>query len=495
MRYRRLGEGHRAYLRSLPPAKRLREWAWLHLQFKFAPWALLRIGRRRVLAFLKDADYAEYLGKLEADRPASRAFAPPPDGNLRYGGVVMQRMFDPKTIAVIGASETEGSVGRTIMENAMASAGRTVYPINPKHPTILGLPTHAAIGDIAEEIDLAMVATPAATVPDVLAQCAAAGVHGAIVVSAGFSETGEKGAALETQIRDILRDSPMRVVGPNCLGVIRPTVGLNASFLRINPEPGNIALISQSGALGTGMLDWAIDAHIGFSMFASVGGMVDIDFADLVDFLGEDEHTRAILIYMESIGNARRFMSAARGFARNKPIIVLKPGRYAESAKAALSHTGSMAGGDEVYEAAFRREGVVRVHEVAGSVPRGGGSRLEAPAPGPRRRDRHQRRRSGRHGDRRDRGVRRTARMSVGSHDGEAERVASAVLEPRQPRRRAGRRGFRALRRRSPGVPRRRRRSTASCSSTRRRATRAPTRWPRRWPLSSRARTSRSSPC
>ncbi len=278
----------------------------------------------------------------------------------------MQRMFDPKTIAVIGASETEGSVGRTIMENAMASAGRTVYPINPKHPTILGLPTHAAIGDIAEQIDLAMVATPAATVPNVLAQCAAAGVHGAIVVSAGFSETGEKGAALETQIRDILRDSPMRVVGPNCLGVIRPTVGLNASFLRINPEPGNIALISQSGALGTGMLDWAIDAHIGFSMFASVGGMVNVDFADLVDFLGEDEHTRAILIYMETIGDARRFMSAARGFARNKPIIVLKPGRYAESAKAALSHTGSMAGGDEVYEAAFRREGVVRVHEVAG---------------------------------------------------------------------------------------------------------------------------------
>jgi len=277
----------------------------------------------------------------------------------------MRRMFDPTTIAVIGASESEGSVGRTIMENAMASAGRTVYPINPKHPTILGLPTHATIGDVAEEIDLAMVATPAATVPDVLAECVAAGVHGAIVVSAGFSETGEAGTALEERIREVLRDSTMRVVGPNCLGIIRPTVGLNASFLQINPDPGNIALISQSGALGTGMLDWAIDAHVGFSMFASVGAMVDVDFADLVDFLGEDEQTRSILIYMESIGNARRFMSAARGFARNKPIIVLKPGRYAESARAALSHTGAMAGGDEIYEAAFRREGVVRVHEVA----------------------------------------------------------------------------------------------------------------------------------
>lgn len=277
----------------------------------------------------------------------------------------MHRMLDPKTIAVIGASETEGSVGRTIMENAIASNGRTVYPINPRHDSILGLKTHGAIGDIAEEVDLAMVATPAATVPGVLEECVQAGVHGAIVVSAGFSETGEAGTALEQQIRDVLRDSPMRVVGPNCLGIIRPTVGLNASFLRINPEPGNIALISQSGALGTGMLDWAIDARVGFSMFASVGGMVDVDFADLVDFLGEDEQTRSILVYMESIGNARRFMSAARGFARNKPIIVLKPGRYAESAQAALSHTGAMAGGDEIYEAAFRREGVVRVHEVA----------------------------------------------------------------------------------------------------------------------------------
>jgi len=277
----------------------------------------------------------------------------------------MQRMLDPRTIAVIGASESEGSVGRTIMDNAMNSAGRAVYPINPKHETILGLTAYKSIGDVPAEIDLAMIATPAVTVPDVIAQCAAAGVHGCIIVSAGFSETGPEGALLDKRIREILHDSPMRVVGPNCLGIIRPTVGLNASFLQIEPEAGNIALISQSGALGTGMLDWAIDAHIGFSLFASVGGMVDVDFADLIDFLGEDEQTRSILVYMESIGHARRFMSAARGFARNKPIIVLKPGRYAESARVALSHTGSMAGGDEIYEAAFRREGVVRVHEVA----------------------------------------------------------------------------------------------------------------------------------
>jgi acetyltransferase len=277
----------------------------------------------------------------------------------------MREMFDPKTVALIGATESEGSVGRTIMENLMGSRGRTVFPVNPKHAKVLELPTFPSIGAVPEPVDLAVVATPAATVPDVLRECADAGVAGAIVVSAGFGETGKQGQALERKIRKILAGSPMRVVGPNCLGIIRPTVGLNASFLKVNPEPGNLALISQSGALGTGMLDWAVSAQIGFSMFASVGSMVDVDFADLIDFLGEDSSTRSILIYMENVGNARRFMSAARSFARNKPIIVLKPGRYSESAAAALSHTGSMAGGDEIYDAAFRRAGVVRVHEVA----------------------------------------------------------------------------------------------------------------------------------
>ncbi len=277
----------------------------------------------------------------------------------------MQRMLDPKTIAVIGATEQEGTVGRTIMENVMRSGDRSIFPVNPKHEIVFDLPCFPSIDAVPGAVDLAMVATPAATVPDILEQCAKAGVHGAIVVSAGFGETGKEGFALERRIKKTLRNYPMRVIGPNCLGIIRPSVGLNASFLSVEPEAGDIALISQSGALGTGMLDWAVSAHVGFSMFASVGSMVDVDFADLVDFLGEDRHTRAILIYMESIGNARRFMSAARSFARNKPIIVLKPGRYSESARAALSHTGAMAGADEIYEAAFRRVGVVRVHEVA----------------------------------------------------------------------------------------------------------------------------------
>jgi acetyltransferase len=277
----------------------------------------------------------------------------------------MQRILDPKTIALIGATESEGTIGRVIMQNLMRSDGRTLFPVNPHHETVFDLACAPSIGAVPECVDLAVVATPASTVPDVLLECAKAGVRGAIVVSAGFGETGKTGIALEKRIKTILRDYPMRVIGPNCLGIIRPTVGLNASFLTVQPTAGDIALISQSGALGTGMLDWAVSSHIGFSLFASVGSMVDVDFADLVDFLGEDPHTRSILIYMESIGNARRFMSAARSFARNKPIIVLKPGRYAESARAALSHTGAMAGDDEVYEAAFRRVGVLRVHEVA----------------------------------------------------------------------------------------------------------------------------------
>ena len=277
----------------------------------------------------------------------------------------MRKMLDPKTIALIGATETEGTVGRAIMENLMRSGERTLFPINPHHESVFDIPCLPHISAVPVPVDLAMVATPAATVPDVLLECAKAGVYGAIVVSAGFGEIGKEGLALERRIKKILADYPMRVVGPNCLGIIRPTVGLNASFLNAEPKAGDIALISQSGALGTGMLDWAVSAQVGFSLFASVGSMVDVDFADLVDFLGEDPHTRSILIYMETIGNARRFMSAAKSFARNKPIIILKPGRYSASAKAALSHTGAMTGDDEVYEAAFRRVGVLRVHEVA----------------------------------------------------------------------------------------------------------------------------------
>jgi len=275
-----------------------------------------------------------------------------------------KRMLSPKTIALIGASDKEGSVGRAILENLLLAKNRKIFPVNPNRTTVLGVACYPNIAGVPEHVDLAVVATPAAIVPRTVEECGNAGVPGLIIISAGFREVGEEGRRLESQIKEIRKKYGMRIMGPNCVGVIRPNISLNASFLKARPEPGNIAFISQSGALGSAILDWAVNAHIGFSMFASLGSMIDIDFGDLIDFLGDDPDTRSIMVYMESVGNARKFMSAAKGFARNKPIIVVKPGRFAESAKAALSHTGAMASDDEVYDAAFKRAGVVRVLEV-----------------------------------------------------------------------------------------------------------------------------------
>ncbi len=273
----------------------------------------------------------------------------------------IKRMFNPKTIALIGATDKEGAIGSTVMRNLLRSKDRKIFPVNPNRKTVMGVESFSALSNIPEEIDLAVIATPAQMVPDALIDCAETSLQGAVIVSAGFKEIGEEGKKLEDKISEIRKTHGMRIVGPNCLGIIRPTINLNASFLDVHPESGNIAFISQSGALGTAILDWAISSQIGFSMFASLGSMIDIDFGDLIDFLGDDLYTRSILIYMEGVGNARKFMSAARGFARNKPIIILKPGKYTESAKAALSHTGSMAGDDQVYDAAFRRAGAIRI--------------------------------------------------------------------------------------------------------------------------------------
>lgn len=272
-------------------------------------------------------------------------------------------MLSPKTIALIGATEREGAVGRVILENLL-SKDLKIFPVNPNRNIILGVECYPNIAKVLEKIDLVIIAVPAQKVPEIVEECGRVEVEGIIVVSAGFKEIGEEGRKLEEKIIEIRKKYGMRIIGPNCLGIIRPNIGLNASFLKVNPEPGKIAFVSQSGALGSAILDWAINAHICFSMFASLGSMVDVDFGDLIDFLGDDPDTRSIMLYMESIGNAKKFMSAARGFARNKPIIVVKPGRFAESAKAALSHTGAMVGDDKVYDAAFKRAGVVRVKEV-----------------------------------------------------------------------------------------------------------------------------------
>jgi len=277
----------------------------------------------------------------------------------------IKRILDPRTVALIGATEREDSVGRSIMDNLLLSKNRKIFPVNPNRKTVLGVQCYSKIADIPNHIDLAIIATPANTVPEIVEECGKAGVEGITIISAGFREVGEGGRNLEEQIEKIRKKYGMRIIGPNCLGVIRPSIDLNTSFLKVNPEPGKIAFISQSGALGSAIFDWAISAHIGFSIFVSLGSMIDVDFGDLIDFLGDDPNTKSIMVYMESVGNAKKFMSAARGFARSKPIVVVKPGKFAESARAALSHTGSIAGDDEVYDAAYKRVGVVRVKEIA----------------------------------------------------------------------------------------------------------------------------------
>jgi acetyltransferase len=280
--------------------------------------------------------------------------------------VHLDKIFNPKSVAVIGASDEEGSVGYALMKNFLDSGFEgEVYPVNIRKKEILGLKAYQTVEQITKTVDLAVIATPAKTVPDVLEQCGRAGIKGIIIISAGFKEVGPEGKALEDKLVEIKRKYGLRIIGPNCLGVIRPSINLNATFINRMPKPGNIAFISQSGALGAAILDWAIHENIGFSNFVSVGSMIDVDFGDLIDYFGTDPKTRSILMYIEGITDARKFISAARHFARTKPIIVVKAGKFIESAKAAASHTGSLTGEDDIYDAAFKRAGIVRVEEIA----------------------------------------------------------------------------------------------------------------------------------
>ncbi len=278
----------------------------------------------------------------------------------------LDKIFDPKSIAVIGASDKEGSVGYALMKNLteLGYQGK-VYPVNIHKNEILGFKAYKAVDQLSESVDLAIIATPAETVPGIVAQCGKTGINGIVIISAGFKEAGLEGIALEDEILSIKRKYGLRIIGPNCLGIIRPAIRLNASFTRRIPKLGNIAFISQSGALGTAILDWAIHQNIGFSSFVSVGSVIDVGFGDLIDYFGNDPKTRSILLYIEGITDARKFMGAARHFARTKPIIVVKAGRFRESAKAAASHTGSLTGEDMTYDAAFKRAGLVRVDEIA----------------------------------------------------------------------------------------------------------------------------------
>ncbi len=274
--------------------------------------------------------------------------------------------FRPRNVALVGATEKPGAVGRSILDNlTQTSFGGPVYPVNPKHETLRGLRCYPSVSAIGTGVEMAVIATPAETVPAVIADCASAGVKAAIVISAGFRETGPAGCALEDRIIREARAGGMRIIGPNCLGLMSPHHGLNATFANSMARPGNLAFISQSGALCTAILDWSHREHMGFSAFVSVGSMADVGWGDLIRYLEDDPKTRSIAIYMESVGDARSFMSAAREVALSKPIIVLKPGRSEAAAKAAASHTGALTGSDDVLDAAFRRCGVVRVDTIA----------------------------------------------------------------------------------------------------------------------------------
>jgi acetyltransferase len=278
----------------------------------------------------------------------------------------LDAFFSPRSVALIGASETAGTVGRTILWNLISSPfGGVVLPVNPKRKSVLGIKCYASIKDLPERVDLAVIATPAATVPGVIGECAEAGVPAAVIISAGFKECGPAGVELEAQILEQARRGRMRIVGPNCLGLMSPLTGLNATFAATMAKPGSVGFLSQSGALCTAILDWSLRENVGFSAFVSLGSMLDVGWGDLIDYLGDDPRTRSVIIYMESVGNARRFLSAARQVALTKPIIVINAGRSEAAAKAAASHTGALTGSDDVLDAAFRRSGVLRVQSIA----------------------------------------------------------------------------------------------------------------------------------
>ena len=277
----------------------------------------------------------------------------------------LDKIFKPKSVAIVGASDEEGSVGYALVQNLTEHDFKgEVFLVNIRKKEILGRKAYARLEDVPGEVDLAIIATPAKTVPGIVEDCGKSGIKGVIIVSAGFKEVGQEGRLLEEEIKRLRGKYDLRIIGPNCLGIIRPDMGLNATFLDKYPKSGKISFISQSGALGSAILDWATHENVGFNNFVSIGSMIDVDFGDLIDYFGTDPKTKSILMYIEGIADARQFMSAARHFAKTKPIIVVKSGKFRESAKAAASHTGSLSGEDSVYDAAFKRAGIVRVDEI-----------------------------------------------------------------------------------------------------------------------------------
>jgi acetyltransferase len=277
----------------------------------------------------------------------------------------LSTLFAPKSVAVFGASDSVDSVGQIVFRNMLESGFKgLLYPINSKHPEVQGKPAFASIADIGEPVELVVIATPPQTVPGIIESCGIRGVRAAVIITAGFGEAGDEGGALERDLLETARRYGIRLVGPNCLGIMRPSIGLNATFNKGGANIGNIAFVSQSGALCTAILDWAQSNDVGFSSVVSMGSSTDVDFGEILDYLVSDPDTHSILMYIEGIRNARRFMSALRAAARIKPVILVKVGRHAAGSRAAMSHTASLVGADDVFDAAVSRAGVVRVQTI-----------------------------------------------------------------------------------------------------------------------------------
>ena len=277
----------------------------------------------------------------------------------------LNTLFAPKSVAVFGASDRPDSVGQIVFQNMLESGFQgALYPVNAKNSQVQGKRAYARIADIAEPVELAVIATPPQTVPGIIEECGIHGVKAAVIITAGFGETGAAGAALEKQLLEAAHRYKIRLIGPNCLGVMRPSIGLNATFNKGGANTGNIAFVSQSGALCTAILDWAKSNDVGYSSVVSMGSSTDVDFGEILDYLVSDPQTHSILMYIEGIRNARIFMSAMRAAARIKPVILVKVGRHAAGSKAAMSHTASLVGSDDVFDAAVSRVGVVRVQSV-----------------------------------------------------------------------------------------------------------------------------------
>src|SRR3954469_1794785 len=296
-----------------------------------------------------------------AHSPLATSHQPPSLKSTHY----LAPLFAPDSVAIIGATERPGAVGSVLMENMLsAKFAGALYAVNPKRAQVHGVPCYPNIGDVPQPVDLAVVATPAQSVPGVIDACGRAGARSAVIITAGFSEAGPAGEMLERSLLENARRHGMRVLGPNCLGLMRPGIGLNATFARGHAIAGSLGVVSQSGAICTALLDWARPNNIGFSSVVSLGASADLDFGEIVDYLTYDTATEQILLYIEGIRNARRFIGSLRAAARTKPVIVMKAGRHPTGVRAAVSHTGAMVGADDVFQAAIRRTGAVRVTTI-----------------------------------------------------------------------------------------------------------------------------------